>query len=148
MKADHGFSSESRAVKNLLKVMSEFSVEERRQFLQFITGSPKLPIGGKPCERENETTTGKYGRSKQKTTDIDVSPLFFNLFALLGFKNLHPAFTVVCKPFEAPLKADDYLPSVMTCANYLKMPNYSSKEVTLAKFKMAYEEGQGSFHLS
>ncbi|KAG0045276.1 Ubiquitin fusion degradation protein 4 [Gryganskiella cystojenkinii] len=110
VKADHGFTSESRAVRNLLRVMSEFTREERRQFLQFITGSPKLPIG--------------------------------------GFKNLHPAFTVVCKPFEAPLKADDYLPSVMTCANYLKMPDYSCKEVTLAKFKMASEEGQGSFHLS
>lgn len=46
VKADHGFQSESRAFKNLLEVMSEFSKEERRQFLQFITGSPKLPIGG------------------------------------------------------------------------------------------------------
>ncbi|KAK3820529.1 MAG: putative ubiquitin-protein ligase Ufd4 [Linnemannia elongata] len=110
VKADHGFRSESRAFKNLLRAMSELDKEERRQFLQFITGSPKLPIG--------------------------------------GFKNLHPAFTVVCKPFEAPLKADDYLPSVMTCANYLKMPDYSTKEVMMAKFKTAYEEGQGSFHLS
>ncbi|KAF9924677.1 Ubiquitin fusion degradation protein 4 [Linnemannia zychae] len=110
VKADHGFRSESRAFKNLLHAMSELNKEERRQFLQFITGSPKLPIG--------------------------------------GFKNLHPAFTVVCKPYEAPLKADDYLPSVMTCANYLKMPDYSTKEVMMAKFKIAYEEGQGSFHLS
>ncbi|KAF9276611.1 Ubiquitin fusion degradation protein 4 [Mortierella alpina] len=108
IKADHGFRSDSPAFINLLQVMSEFSVEERRQFLQFITGSPKLPIG--------------------------------------GFKNLHPPFTVVCKHF--PQRADDYLPSVMTCANYLKMPEYSCKEVTLAKFRMAYEEGQGSFHLS
>ncbi|KAF9991076.1 Ubiquitin fusion degradation protein 4 [Mortierella antarctica] len=108
IKADHGFRSDSPAFINLLQVMSEFSMEERRQFLQFITGSPKLPIG--------------------------------------GFKNLHPPFTVVCKHF--PQRADDYLPSVMTCANYLKMPEYSCKEVTLAKFRMAYEEGQGSFHLS
>jgi hypothetical protein len=28
--------------------MSEFDAQERRDFLQFITGSPKLPIGGKP----------------------------------------------------------------------------------------------------
>ncbi|KAG0213076.1 Ubiquitin fusion degradation protein 4 [Mortierella sp. GBA30] len=110
IKPDHGFGSDSPAFKNLLRVMSEFSKEERRQFLQFITGSPKLPIG--------------------------------------GFKSLHPPFTVVCKHFVAPLKADDYLPSVMTCANYLKMPAYSCKEVTLTKFRMAYEEGQGSFHLS
>lgn len=46
VKADHGFRSESRAFKNLLRAMSELDKEERRQFLQFITGSPKLPIGG------------------------------------------------------------------------------------------------------
>lgn len=46
IKADHGFRPESRAFKNLLNVMSGFNKEERRQFLQFITGSPKLPIGG------------------------------------------------------------------------------------------------------
>jgi hypothetical protein len=28
--------------------MSEFDVATRRQYLQFITGSPKLPIGGQP----------------------------------------------------------------------------------------------------
>lgn len=46
IKADHGFRPESRAFKNLLNIMSGFNKEERRQFLQFITGSPKLPIGG------------------------------------------------------------------------------------------------------
>lgn len=46
IKADHGFRAESRAFKNLLSIMSGFNNEERRQFLQFITGSPKLPIGG------------------------------------------------------------------------------------------------------
>lgn len=33
-----------------------------------------------------------------------------------GFRGLNPPFTVVRKPHEAPYKADDYLPSVMTCA--------------------------------
>lgn len=33
-----------------------------------------------------------------------------------GFKGLTPPFTVVRKPHEPPYKADDYLPSVMTCA--------------------------------
>ena len=46
IKADHGFNLDSKSVRNLLQTMSEFSGPERRDFLQFITGSPKLPIGG------------------------------------------------------------------------------------------------------
>ena len=47
IKADHGFNMDSRSVKNLLQTMSELSKPQRRDFLQFVTGSPKLPIGGK-----------------------------------------------------------------------------------------------------
>jgi len=57
-------------------------------------------------------------------------------------------FTVVCKPSEPPFTSDDYLPSVMTCVNYLKLPDYSSVEVMRAKMGMAIREGQGAFHLS
>jgi hypothetical protein len=46
IKADHGFNMDSKSVKNLLQSMSELSLPERRDFLQFTTGSPKLPIGG------------------------------------------------------------------------------------------------------
>jgi E3 ubiquitin-protein ligase TRIP12 len=47
IKADHGFNMDSKSVKNLLQTMSELSPTQRRDFLQFVTGSPKLPIGGK-----------------------------------------------------------------------------------------------------
>jgi len=47
IKADHGFNMDSKSVKNLLQTMSELTLPERRDFLQFTTGSPKLPIGGK-----------------------------------------------------------------------------------------------------
>jgi len=57
-------------------------------------------------------------------------------------------FTVVCKPSEAPYTSDDYLPSVMTCVNYLKLPDYSTIEVMKAKMDVAIKEGQGAFHLS
>ena len=65
-----------------------------------------------------------------------------------GFKGLNPPLTVVRKPHEAPLTADDYLPSVMTCVNYLKLPEYSSKKVMGEKLVVAMREGVGSFHLS
>ncbi|GBE89625.1 hypothetical protein SCP_1602880 [Sparassis crispa] len=110
VKADHGFNVESRAIRDLLEVMSGYDAPVRRSFLQFITGSPKLPIG--------------------------------------GFRGLNPPLTVVRKPHEAPLTADDYLPSVMTCVNYLKLPEYSSKAVMKEKLGIAMKEGVGSFHLS
>ena len=47
IKADHGFNMDSKSVKNLLQAMTELSPTLRREFLQFVTGSPKLPIGGK-----------------------------------------------------------------------------------------------------
>ena len=44
--------------------------------------------------------------------------------------------------------ADGDLPSVMTCANYIKLPPYSSKEVMKERLLYAIAEGQGSFDLS
>lgn len=110
IKADHGFNMDSKSVRNLLQVMSELTPAQRRDFLQFVTGSPRLPIG--------------------------------------GFKSLMPMFTVVCKPSEHPYTSDDYLPSVMTCANYLKLPDYSDVTVLKNKLQTAIQEGQGAFHLS
>jgi len=76
--------------------------------VRFLTGSPKLPIG--------------------------------------GFKSLQPKLTIVRKETEG--LADEYLPSVMTCVNYVKLPNYSSQDITTTQIRRAIEDGQGSFHLS
>ena len=46
LKADHGFNVESRAIRDLIEIMSEYDAPSRRVYLQFVTGSPKLPIGG------------------------------------------------------------------------------------------------------
>ena len=72
---------------------------------------------------------------------------FFFFFGV-GLRSLNPPLTIVRKSFEPPLCADSYLPSVMTCVNYLKLPDYSSKEIMASKLKLAALEGQHSFHLS
>jgi hypothetical protein len=43
----HVFQRYSAIIHNLVHLMTEFSIEERRLFLQFVTGSSRLPIGGK-----------------------------------------------------------------------------------------------------
>lgn len=108
--ANHGYSKDSVSFKRLLNILVSFNDVERRCFLQFLTGSPRLPIG--------------------------------------GFKALRPEFTVVKKLAENGLKDDDYLPSVMTCANYLKLPNYSSEDVMKVKLLQAVKEGADAFLLS
>lgn len=63
-----------------------------------------------------------------------------------GLASLNPKLTIVRK--HCSRWADAELPSVMTCANYLKLPPYSSKERMKEKILYAITEGQGSFHLS
>uniref|UniRef100_A0A5B6YR81 HECT-type E3 ubiquitin transferase n=1 Tax=Davidia involucrata TaxID=16924 RepID=A0A5B6YR81_DAVIN len=63
-----------------------------------------------------------------------------------GLASLNPKLTIVRKHCSRWADAD--LPSVMTCANYLKLPPYSSKERMKEKLLYAITEGQGSFHLS
>lgn len=130
IKADHGFNMDSKSVRNLLQTMSELSPSQRRNFLQFVTGSPKLPIGGmfSSCHKSQSLST----------TDAKC----------LGFKSLTPMFTVVCKPSEPPYTSDDFLISVMTCANYVKLPDYSNIDILRKRLMTAIEEGQGAFHLS
>jgi len=66
-----------------------------------------------------------------------------------SFKALSPPLTIVKKTFDTPeVNPDDYLPSVMTCANYLKLPDYSSREIMKEKLRLAAAEGQYCFHLS
>lgn len=110
IEANHGYTMDSMSIHNLISIMSEFNLQERRTFLQFITGSPKLPLG--------------------------------------GFKSLKPKLTVVLKQPEAGFTSDEYLASVMTCANYLKLPKYSSKEVMRQRIVQAMNEGAGAFLLS
>lgn len=45
------------------------------------------------------------------------------------------------------LLADGDLPSVMTCANYIKLPPYSSKAVLRERLLLAIYESEG-FHFS
>ncbi|KAJ8532872.1 hypothetical protein K7X08_015761 [Anisodus acutangulus] len=63
-----------------------------------------------------------------------------------GLSSLSPKLTIVRKTCSGLV--DEDLPSVMTCANYLKLPSYSSKEKMKEKLLYAITEGQGSFYLS
>ena len=65
-----------------------------------------------------------------------------------GFKSLSPKLTVVKKYCEDEDNPDDYLPTVMTCQNYLKIPEYSNYNILENKILFAMNEGCNEFNLS
>ncbi|KAK1394876.1 HECT-type E3 ubiquitin transferase [Heracleum sosnowskyi] len=121
IKFDHGYTAKSPPIVNLLEIMGEFTPEQQRAFCQFVTGAPRLPPGGLAVLNPKLTIVRKHSSSIANTTSNGTGASEF---------------------------ADDDLPSVMTCANYLKLPPYSTKEVMYKKLMYAISEGQGSFDLS
>ncbi|GER55234.1 E3 ubiquitin-protein ligase UPL3 [Striga asiatica] len=121
IKFDHGYTSKSPAIVNLLEIMCEFTPEQQRAFCQFVTGAPRLPPGGLAVLNPKLTIVRKLSANTTSTANNGTGP---------------------------SESADDDLPSVMTCANYLKLPPYSSKEIMYKKLLYAIREGQGSFDLS
>jgi E3 ubiquitin-protein ligase TRIP12 len=67
-----------------------------------------------------------------------------------GFKALSPKLTIVKKAFDKTEIdfPDNYLPTVMTCQNTLKLPEYSSYEILEKKMMLAMKEGSQEFSLS
>jgi E3 ubiquitin-protein ligase TRIP12 len=120
IKFDHGYTAKSPAIVNLLEIMAEFTPDQQHAFCQFVTGAPRLPPGGLAALSPKLTIVRKHPSSAVNTSNST----------------------------GATESADDDLPSVMTCANYLKLPPYSTKEIMRKKLLYAILEGRGSFDLS
>lgn len=116
---DHGYTKESKVFKWLIQYLIGLDKESQRKFLKFATGSVRLPIG--------------------------------------GFKMLNPKLTIVKRELLSTygmnskyneISQNYYLPSVMTCQNYLKIPEYTSYEMLTEKMNLAINEGGSEFHFS
>lgn len=47
IKTDHGYTKDSQVIRQLVNIMSDWDRKTQRDFLSFMTGSPRLPVGGK-----------------------------------------------------------------------------------------------------
>lgn len=156
-KADHGFTMDSRPVRDFLSIMADFSAEERREFLSFITGSCVVvvplfdllvglaltllippPLQASPPDRrlrraQSAAHDRAQGRRRRGAPlGHDVRPPHSLLFSL--------SFSLFL--------ADSLLLSLSRCVNYVKLPNYSSRAVVRERILMAVREGADGFHLS
>ena len=123
---DHGYTSSSPQIKWLAEIIGETEgYESRGKMIKFLTGAAFLPIGGWKALKPPLTIVCKSDDNNSANSTPSLSPSDVNY-------STH----------------DSYLPSVMTCANYLKLPRYSSKEIMKERFEYAIKEGCNSFHLS
>lgn len=63
-------------MKFLFEILSSFDNEQQRLFLQFVTGSPRLPVGGGYAFAQ----CGGWGCGRQ--TDTSVPPVRYTVFDL------------------------------------------------------------------
>lgn len=128
---NHGYDKNSLVVAYFVEVVSSWDVSLQRSFLRFVTGSTRIPIGGlRPpitvVRRSVEVAPG------EATNQLDTTNNFLMDDRVEVLQNL----------------MDASLPTVNTCAHYLKLPNYSSKKILEERLKLAITEGQGTFSLT
>ncbi|KAL3152604.1 hypothetical protein ABBQ32_001622 [Trebouxia sp. C0010 RCD-2024] len=135
IKFDHGYTATSTAIGFFLDILTELDAADQRRFLRFVTGSPRLPPGGIAALHPRLTVVRKHSSltpEQAHSLGSSASPMAGSL----GHQGSVSALS------------DGDLPSVMTCANYIKLPPYSSKTVMKERVLYAIREGQGSFDLS
>ena len=130
LKFDHGYTASSPYIKQFLHILADFTPDEQRQFLKFVTGAPRLPPGGLNALNPRLTIVRKnFSSARDSAGNTPRS------------ESMHtPMNELVLENYD--------LPSVMTCANYVKLPPYTSQAVMKEKLLYAMREGQHSFNLS
>jgi E3 ubiquitin-protein ligase TRIP12 len=131
IKFDHGYTASSPPVQALLGVLSDFSAEQQRAFLRFVTGAPRLPPGGLAALQPRLTIVCKHPAVAPGAAGAGLSTSAGRAGLAMG-----------------TTAADGDLPSAMTCANYIKLPPYSCRPVLRERLLYAITEGTGSFLLS
>lgn len=120
VRTGNGYTIDSQVVRFVLEVLASFSVAERRDFIRFVTGSVRFRWMGR------------------KT--------FSAVRLLVQVGGSFPAKLTVVKKEVVNALADDYLPSVNTCFMYLKVPEYTSLQVTRHKLLFAMQSREFTFN--
>lgn len=127
----------------LVEILAEMTLDQQRGFLMFVTGCPCLPVGG----------ASSHHASVQRPYSMYRSDVPFSSGSA-GLRGCNPRLTVVMKVLEGHYRSlgqaaiDAMLPSASTCTNYLKLPEYSSKDIMRQKLLYSISHGQNSFHMS
>jgi E3 ubiquitin-protein ligase TRIP12 len=151
IEVEHGYTCGSPIVRWFLRLLADLNLQERKLFLRFLTGSGTLPVGGWRALKPRLTIVKKVMSptlsANTNTTSISTST------SSTSASSTSTSSTVTSTLFRTsngygPCNVDDMLPSVTTCMNYLKLPDYSSETILRERLLCAIREGQSSFDLS
>jgi hypothetical protein len=142
-----GYTERSPQMGFLLQAVSSLSPPQRRAFLQFLTGSSRLPLGGFAALQPRISVirvavddAGSGGGGGAGSGGAGGGS------GLRGLPSGSIGGSGGRGVFGRPaVTADDLLPTASTCQHYIKLPPYSSAEVAQAKLLLAIREGQGAF---
>jgi E3 ubiquitin-protein ligase TRIP12 len=141
----HGYSASSPAVQALVKVLAKLTPTDQKAFLRFVTGSPRLPLGGLGNLRPRLTVVRKESTA---TSTASTAATTVATTANSTTANTTTATTAATITKTVPSMPMEDLPSASTCTNYLKLPDYGSEARLRERLLLAIQEGQGAFYLS
>lgn len=172
----HGYHMTSRVVVNLIQCVASWDDKLQRKFLQFISGSDCVPLEGlQPKitvvkkDVDPDATPSRASRVRASADRLAASPPMPVDVAFVASSppqrtsmESSPSSTPMttdadmnapATPIDSTLRdrqeqLDECLPTVNTCFHYLKLPDYSTREVLEEKLLVAIHEGQGCFMLS
>lgn len=128
--ASHGYTLNSRIILDFLHVVTSWSASQQRLFLQFLTGCST--IGSSGLQPPITIVRRDVGEGATES----------------ALNHLPEGFDVSSEKKLMQEQVDGTLPSVSTCFHYLKLPQYSCREVLEDRLFNAITDGQGSFDLS
>jgi hypothetical protein len=153
---DHGYTEKSKPILWLASVVAEWDETLQRKFLMFISGTdaigeeglhPKLTV----VRRAPNAESPARDRAANAGTPL-ASPAGGGGAEAANSTPLTASSPVSVPQMrgEVPMQVliDASLPTVNTCFHYLKLPDYSSRDVLKARLHSAITDGQGVFLLS
>ena len=159
---DHGYTPASPQIRWLAELIAEKGstgvYQDKMELVRFLTGAVYLPVGGWKALRppltivcKSDDTSVSSSVSNVSVSNVSVSDSTTTTSSSVSATTTQPTADLITPSPTLSSSSDthdSYLPSVMTCANYLKLPRYSSKAVMKERLEYAIREGSGSFHLS
>ncbi len=150
VKCRQGYTHSSRAVQHLFSILSEFDAREQRHFIRFVTGCPRLPMGGLKNLSPPLAIVPLLPVSGSTTPPPPASAATSSKTHMLPMRSPAAASSASSSSASAAVRpaTREPLPSVSTCTMTLKLPDYATKEQMKPKLLLAMSECQTGFSLS
>lgn len=117
------YTKSCQIIQNFIRLLTEFTENEQRLFVMFLTSKPRLPSGG-------------------------LGSTYIGFASLSPYMTIISCDNIQSGNEKTDNLQDLYLPSASTCIHTLKLPEYSSYEILRSKILFALHEGKEIFLLS